>query len=76
MCVAVLSGKQIRIKRIEHDLSLGAFAEKMQVSKTWLSLVETGKEGGLPLRTRATLYFLQTEGTPAPMPTMPATEVR
>ena len=61
MCVHVMTGKQIRIRRIEHDLSLSDLARILEVSKTWLSLVETGKESGLPLRTKATLYFHQRE---------------
>ncbi len=61
MCVTVLTGKQIRIKRIELDFNLSRFARTLNVSKTWLSLVETGKESGLPLRTKATLYFHQRE---------------
>jgi transcriptional regulator with XRE-family HTH domain len=54
----ILSGKQIRLKRIEHDMKLTEFARKMGVSKTWMSLVETGRESGEPIRAKATLYFL------------------
>lgn len=56
--ISILTGKQIRIKRIEHDLKLTEFARKMGVSKTWMSLVETGKESGEPIRAKATLFFL------------------
>jgi hypothetical protein len=56
--IAILTGKQVRLKRIEHDLNLTAFARKMGVSKTWMSLVETEKESGEPIRAKATLYFL------------------
>jgi hypothetical protein len=56
--VVILTGKQIRLKRIEHDLNLTDFARKMNVSKTWMSLVETEKESGEPLRAKATLFFL------------------
>ena len=61
MSVCVMTGKEIRIRRIELDIKLTELAEILEVSKTWLSLVETGKESGLPLRTKATLYFRQRE---------------
>jgi transcriptional regulator with XRE-family HTH domain len=56
--IAILTGKQVRLKRIEHDMNLTTFARKMGVSKTWMSLVETEKEFGEPIRAKATLYFL------------------
>jgi len=57
----ILSGKEIRIKRIVHDLSLTQLAEKMNVSRTWMSLVENARESGQPLRMKATLFFLTIE---------------
>ncbi len=59
--VQILSGKQVRLKRIEHDLSMNELARRLNVTPTWMSLVENGKQCGEPVRSKATVYFQQIE---------------
>ncbi len=59
--VQILSGKQVRLKRIEHDLSMNELARKLNVTPTWMSLVENGRQSGEPVRSKATLFFQQIE---------------
>lgn len=67
----ILTGKQLRIKRIQHDMSLTDLARNLNVSRTWLSLVENERESGEPLRSKATLYFIHLEKNNPPR-VMPA----
>ena len=57
----ILSGKEVRIKRIVHNISMKQLAEDLNISRTWLSLVENQKVKALPLRTRASIYFFNLE---------------
>ncbi len=59
--VQILSGKQVRLKRIEHDLSMNELARRLNVTPTWMSLVENGRQSGEPVRSKATLFFQQME---------------
>ena len=53
----ILTGKEIRIKRIEYGVTTLDLCNVLEISRQWLSAVENGKVNGEPTRLRATLYF-------------------
>ncbi len=57
----ILTGKEVRIKRILHNISMKKLSEDLNISRTWLSLVENQRVKALPLRTRASIYFFNLE---------------
>lgn len=60
----ILTGKQIKLIRIEKGILQKVLAERLGVSRVHLSMVESEKRDGLKARYKATVYFQELPQTP------------
>ena len=59
--INILSGKEIRIKRLQNDIKSDDLAKILNITKSYLLRLETGHENARNIRAVATLYFNQLE---------------
>ncbi len=53
----LLTGKEIKKKRLEHGMSQLLLAEKLKISNIWLSYIENDKVPATLLRIKIAVFF-------------------